>query len=242
MAEFLSYAKRLVILTGAGASTESGIPDFRSPGGVWTRYRPIEFADFLASEDARREAWRRKFALDATLARAAPSRGHRAVAELVRRGSVPVVVTQNIDGLHQASGVPEASVVELHGNTTYARCLGCGRRYELDEIRSAFEREGRPPGCASCGGHVKTATISFGQPMPEEAMARAAEAALACDLFLAVGSSLVVHPAASFPVVARRNGARLVILNRETTALDEIADLVLNLEIGATLGGAVGVD
>jgi NAD-dependent deacetylase len=133
---------------------------------VWTKYRPIEFAEFLASEDARREAWRRKFALEATLTRAAPNRGHRAVAELVRRGLVAVVITQNIDGLHQASGVPESSVVELHGNTTYARCLGCGRRYELDEIRAAFAREERSPSCASCGGHVKTATISFGQPMP----------------------------------------------------------------------------
>jgi NAD-dependent protein deacetylase/lipoamidase len=242
LASLLEGSRRAVVFTGAGISTESGIPDFRSPGGIWTKHRPIDFAQFLASEEARREAWRRKFALDATLSRAVPNRGHRAVAELVRRGRVETVITQNIDGLHQASGVPDAKIVELHGNTTYARCLGCGRRYELQGIRAEFTREERPPRCGSCGGHVKTATISFGQPMPEEAMARAAEATLACDLFLAVGSSLVVHPAAAFPVVAKRNGARLAILNRDPTDLDEAADVVMNLQIGPTLGAAVGIE
>ncbi|HET9594022.1 MAG TPA: Sir2 family NAD-dependent protein deacetylase [Anaeromyxobacteraceae bacterium] len=242
LARVIARSRSAVVFTGAGISTESGIPDFRSPGGIWTRFRPVDFADFVASEDARREAWRRRFALDETLARAAPNRGHRAVAELVRRGLVSTVVTQNVDGLHQASGVPEEQVVELHGNTTYARCLGCGRRHELAEVRARFERDGRPPSCGACGGHVKTATISFGQPMPPEAMARAAAASLACDLFLAAGSSLVVHPAASFPVLARRGGARLAILNREPTGLDDLAELVLNAEIGPTLGGAVGVE
>jgi NAD-dependent protein deacetylase/lipoamidase len=233
---------RAVVFTGAGVSTESGIPDFRSPGGIWAKHRPIDFAEFLASEDARRESWRRRFALDGTLSRAAPNRGHRAIAELVRRGVVTTVVTQNIDGLHQASGVPDEKVVELHGNTTYARCLDCGRRHELADVRAAFERDERPPRCAGCGGHVKTATISFGQPMPEGAMVRAAAAAVSCDLFLAAGSSLVVYPAASFPLVAKRNGATLAILNREPTPLDDLADLVLNVEIGPTLGAAAGVE
>jgi NAD-dependent deacetylase len=173
---------------------------------------------------------------------AEPNRGHRAVDALVRRGKVAAVITQNIDGLHEASGIPRDKIIELHGNTTYARCLGCGRRYELDPIRVEFERTERPPRCADCGGHVKTATISFGQPMPEEAMARARDEALACDLFLAIGSSLVVYPAAGFPALAKRNGARLAILNRDATELDGIADLVLHREIGPTLGEAVGVE
>jgi NAD-dependent deacetylase len=161
---------------------------------------------------------------------------------VVRRGKASCVITQNIDGLHQASGVPEERVVELHGNTTYARCLSCGRRCELDDVRDAFQRTGRAPRCAACGGHVKTATISFGQPLPEEALARSRDETLACDLFLAIGSSLVVQPAASLPVLAHRSGARLAILNREPTGLDPLADVVLNMEIGPTLGEAVGVD
>ncbi len=237
----LSEARQLVAFTGAGISTESGIPDFRSPGGIWTRYQPIDFGDFLASDAMRRESWRRKFAAQPTLDAAAPNRGHRAVAELVRRGVARAVITQNVDGLHQLAGVPDTRVIELHGNTTYARCLSCGRRYELEPIRAAFERTGEPPACA-CGGWVKTATISFGQPMPEEAMRRARRETLACDLFLVLGSSLVVFPAAEFPAIARRNGARLVIVNREPTPLDPIADLVLHDEIGPTLGDAIGVE
>jgi NAD-dependent deacetylase len=189
----------------------------------------------------RREAWRRKFATQATLDAARPNRGHRAVAELVRRGIASSVVTQNIDGLHQAAGVPESRVIELHGNTTYARCLECSRRYELGPLRQEFERTGRAPVCG-CGGFVKTATISFGQPMPPEAMRRAHEETMACDLFLAVGSSLVVYPANGFPALAKEKGARLAIVNRDPTGLDDAADLVLHLEIGPTLGEAVGVE
>jgi NAD-dependent deacetylase len=241
LARLLSEARRVVAFTGAGISTESGIPDFRSPGGLWTRYQPIDFEAFLASDELRRESWRRKFATHATVASASPNRGHRAVAELIRRGVAAAVVTQNIDGLHQRSGVPEHRVVELHGNTTYARCLSCGRRHELEPIRARFERAGEAPACA-CGGWIKTATISFGQPMPAEAMLRARRETLACDLFLVLGSSLVVHPAAEFPALARRNGATLVILNREPTPLDPLADLVLHGEIGPSLGEAVGVE
>jgi NAD-dependent deacetylase len=163
------------------------------------------------------------------------------VAALVARGTAAAVVTQNIDGLHQASGVPEPQVIELHGNTTYAHCLDCRTRYEIADLRIAFERDERPPACADCGGHVKTATISFGQAMPEEAMRRAERETLAADLFIVLGSSLVVYPAAGFPELAKRNGARLVILNREATALDRMADLVLHRAIGETLGAAVGV-
>ena len=242
LARLLARARNAVVFTGAGISTESGIPDFRSPGGIWTQMAPIDFADFLASAEARRETWRRRFAADETLRRARPNRGHRAIAELVRRGHAAAIVTQNIDGLHQASGVPEERIVELHGNTTYAHCLDCAERHEIEALRQAFERDGEVPLCRSCGGFVKTATVSFGQAMPERAMRQAQALTLAADLFLVAGSSLVVYPAAGFPELAKRNGATLVILNREPTGLDSLADLALHREIGATLGTVVGVD
>ena len=238
--DMLASATRAVVFTGAGISTESGIPDFRSPGGIWTKYQPIDFRDFVASEEMRRESWRRRFAVSNTMSQAEPNRGHRAVATLVNRGTVSSVVTQNVDGLHQASGVPDDQVIELHGNSTYAACLECGKRFELDQIRVVFEVDETLPVCDRCNGIVKTATISFGQAMPEDEMRRAEEATLACDLFLAIGSSLVVYPAAGFPSLAKQNGARLVILNREPTGLDGFADLVLHEEIGPTLGEAVG--
>jgi len=242
LARVIERARHAVVFTGAGISTESGIPDFRSPGGIWTKMAPIDFSDFLASEEARRETWRRRVAADDTWQNARPNRGHRAVAELVRRGAAVAVITQNIDGLHQASGVPAEQVIELHGNSTYAHCLDCAQRYEIAELRTAFESDGIAPVCAACGGWVKTATISFGQAMPVEAMRRAELETLVADLFIVAGSSLVVYPAAGFPELAKRNGATLVIVNREPTGLDPIADLVLNRAIGETLGTAVGVD
>jgi NAD-dependent deacetylase len=241
LAELIAQARRAVVFTGAGISTESGIPDFRSPGGIWTKMAPIDFADFLASEEARRETWRRRFAMEETFRAAEPNRGHRAVAELVRRGTAAAVITQNIDGLHQASGIDDDRVIELHGNTTYAHCLDCAQRYELAALRLAFERDEFAPLCDACGGFVKTATISFGQAMPPAAMQRAHGETLSADLFIVAGSSLVVYPAAAFPELAQRNGAALVIVNREPTGLDGIADLVLRRPIGATLGAAVGV-
>jgi NAD-dependent deacetylase len=238
----LEDCTRAVVFTGAGISTESGIPDFRSPGGVWTRYSPIQYQDYISSEEARIESWRRKFDDSYGFEGAEPNRGHRAVEKLVRMGKVSAIITQNTDGLHQASGIPDERVIELHGNNTYATCLDCGQRHDLEPIRVAFVADGTPPSCMACGGLVKAATISFGQPMPDEPMRRAQEETLACDLFLAAGSSLQVYPAAGFPQIAARNGARLVILNREPTDLDGFADLVLNLEIGPTLGDAVGVN
>ena len=239
--ELIEAARRIVFFTGAGISTESGIPDFRSPGGVWDRFRPIDFGEFMASEEARRETWRRKFETDKTLRAAKPNAGHAGIARLVRQGKASCVITQNIDGLHQESGVPDERVIELHGNSTYARCLACGIRYELDPIRERFERDGEAPVC-DCGGYVKAATISFGQAMPEAAMARAQEEANACDLFVSIGSSLVVYPAAGFPALAKRRGARLVILNRDPTDFDDIADLVLHREIGPTMRIATGAN
>jgi NAD-dependent deacetylase len=239
LAELLRAARNTVVFTGAGISTESGIPDFRSPGGIWTQMAPIYFDDFISSAEMRKEAWRRRFAMEEMFARVRPNAGHAAVATLVARGTVSHVITQNIDGLHQMSGVPAEQVIELHGNTRYARCLDCGARTELDPIRIHFEAHGEAPDCETCGGLLKTATISFGQPMPEFEMERAERATRACDFFLVLGSSLVVFPAAGFPLAAKRGGAKLAIVNREPTELDQIADLVLNAEIGPTLGAAL---
>jgi NAD-dependent deacetylase len=224
-----------VVLTGAGVSTESGVPDFRSPNSPWMRHPPMPFDEFVRSAEARREAWRRKFAMDDLYRDARPSRGHMALATLVAQGKMPAVITQNIDGLHQQSGVPAERVIELHGNGTYAACLSCARRHELAWVRARFAAAGEPPACGACGGIVKSATISFGQAMPEGAMRRAQELSLACDLFLAIGSSLVVYPAAGLPILAKRNGAALVIINRDPTDLDDYADLVIRGEIGAVL-------
>ena len=238
----IEQSKRGVVFTGAGHSTESGIPDFRSPGGIWTKYKPIDFNDFMASEEMRRESWRRKFASDAVIKKAQPNKGHLAVAKLVQQGKVSSVITQNIDGLHQLSGVPHDKVIELHGNATYASCLECGKRYELEVIHKIFENNETLPVCDPCGGIIKTATISFGQAMPLAEMQAAETETLACDLFIAIGSSLVVYPAAGFPDLAKRNGARLVIINRDPTPLDGNADLVLHSEIGPTLSAVVDLD
>jgi NAD-dependent deacetylase len=234
-------ASVIVPFTGAGISTECGIPDFRSPGGIWTKMRPIDFSDFLASQEARDESWRRRFAMQEQFGGAKPGRGHQALAALYRAGKSPGVVTQNIDNLHQASGIASEHVVELHGNTTYATCLDCAARYELPWVKQFFEASGRAPSCTSCGGHIKTATVSFGQAMPEREMQRAEEMTRAADLFIAIGSSLVVWPAAGFPLMAKRNGAALVIINRDPTEFDDIADLVVRHDIGEVLAPVIAL-
>ena len=236
MRELIETSQTIVPFTGAGISTECGIPDFRSPGGIWTKLAPIPFDEFMSSQAARDESWRRRFAMQDQFGAAKPGRGHRALASLFRSGRSPGVITQNIDNLHQASGIPRECVVELHGNTTYAICLECAKRYELDWVRAAFQRSGgRAPDCPDCLGYIKTATVSFGQSMPQDEMQRAEELTLACDLFLAIGSSLVVWPAAGFPLMAKRSGGRLAIINREPTEFDDLADLVVRHDIGAVL-------
>jgi NAD-dependent deacetylase len=232
--KLIEEASLVVPFTGAGISTECGIPDFRSPGGYWTKNRPIPFDEFLSSQEARDETWRRRFAIQDQFGNAQPGRGHRALASLYRRGKAPGVITQNIDNLHQASGIAAEHVIELHGNTTFAACLDCSAHYEIAWVRQQFEARGRAPAC-ECGGHIKSATISFGQAMPEVPMRRAEELSRACDLFLAIGTSLVVWPAAGFPLTAKRNGARLVIINREPTEFDGLADLVVRQDIGDVL-------
>lgn len=235
LADLMRESTRAVVFTGAGMSTESGIPDFRSPSGLWTRMKPIQFQDFVRSRDIRREAWQRRFSGEDLLSTAQPNDGHRIIGDLVKAGKIASVITQNIDGLHERGGVPREKIIEIHGNGTYCMCLSCARRYELAFVRKVFEQSGDPPDCGECGGIIKAATISFGQAMPEREMKLATEETLVCDLFIAMGSSLVVYPAAGFPLMARRNGARLVILNREATELDSHADLVIHGEIGPSL-------
>lgn len=235
LAAWLDVAQSGIAFTGAGISTESGIPDFRSPGGLWAKNEPIEFQDFLDSPEARRESWRRRFAIEETFANASPTLGHQVLAEYLTAGALSHIVTQNIDNLHQASGIPEDRIIELHGNTTYAACIDCSSRVSIAWVRSRMEEDQTPPDCDVCGGFIKTATVSFGQPMPGGAMAATRKAVVDADVFLAIGSSLVVYPAASFPVLAKEHGAKLVIINREATPLDPIADLVIHGEIGAIL-------
>ena len=239
LAALLRQARRAVVFTGAGMSTESGIPDFRSPGGIWTKMMPIHFSDYMRDEQARRTSWQRRFEMEETWQATKPNRGHEIVADLVRRGIVSHVITQNIDNLHTLSGIPAERLIELHGNTAYAKCLTCGARAEIADIRRHFDAHDEAPGCKLCGGILKTATISFGQPMPEDEMARAEQASLGADLFLVLGSSLVVYPAAGFPLLAKRAGARLAIVNREETEQDPFADLVIHGEIGPILAEAV---
>lgn len=239
LAQMIEQSSRLVFFTGAGISTESGIPDFRSPGGVWSKIKPIQFQDFVADPAQRTESWRRKFAGIDGMSNAQPNCGHQAVATLIRQGKASHVITQNVDNLHQRAGVPDDQVIELHGNATYAKCLDCNQACEFGPLQTAFKLCGAVPDCGHCGGMLKTATISFGQAMPGREMARAEQATLACDLFIAIGSSLVVYPAAGFPLQAKQHGAQLVILNREATALDDAADMVIHDEIGPLLSKVV---
>lgn len=233
--ELLAASQRAVVFTGAGISTESGIPDFRGPGGLWTRIKPIDFGDFIASDEVRQRSWQQWFDHGQGLRQAKPNAGHDAVARLVEDGKVAAVITQNVDNLHQDSGVPAGQVIELHGNATYAKCLDCGVPLEMDDLEREYRDTGRVGPCAQCGGIVKSATISFGQMMPEEPMQRSQAETLACDLFIVLGSSLTVYPAAGFPELAKRNGAGLVIVNNQATDLDPVADLVIHEGIGDTL-------
>lgn len=232
-------ANRIVVFTGAGISTESGIPDFRGPNGVWKTQTPIDFNDFVESEDVRRESWQRKFSGEGKLENAEPNAGHRALASLANSGKISHIITQNVDGLHQKSGVPDDQVIELHGNASYATCLACHKRYDLEVLRGPFLESGQIPYCDDCHGIIKTATISFGQAMPLDEMQKAETATLACDLFIAIGSSLVVYPAAGFPRMAKENGAGLVIINGEPTDQDGWCDLVVHEQIGVTLAQVV---
>ena len=232
LSQYINEANNIVIFTGAGISTESGIPDFRGPQGVWKTNTPIYFQDFIGSEEVRKDSWKRKFSGQDIIKKAKPNTGHLAVAEIINKHESAYLITQNVDNLHQDAGVPDDKITEIHGNAHYASCLDCGIRYELNSIKKAFLENETVPYCDSCGGIIKTATISFGQPMPEEGMQIAQRKTLGCDLFITIGTSLVVYPAAGFPKLAKEIGAKLIIINNEPTDFDPIADLVIHEQIG----------
>lgn len=237
VADMVLASKRLVVFSGAGVSTESGISDFRSPGGIWERFDPDElnFQSFMASETGREKYWQFSRALWPEMASAQPNPGHHAVAELYRMGKLDCVITQNIDNLHQRAGLPEEKVIELHGTMKWVNCLECGQRYPREPIQERLDAGIKVPRCDSCGGIMKPATVSFGQALPEEATQQAMAASAASDLFISVGSSLVVYPAAQMPLIARQNGARLVIVNLTPTPHDPHADIVINEKTGPVL-------
>ena len=228
--ELIKNSKKVVFFTGAGISTNSGIPDFRGPKGVWKTSTPIYFQDFISSKEKRIESWQRKFGNELSIDSAMPNEGHKKIAEIMKIKD-SFLVTQNVDNLHQNSGVDETKISELHGNATYAKCLECSKRYELDILRTEFLKTYEPPMCSACGGIIKTATISFGQAMPEEEMQISQRKAIESDLFICIGTSLAVFPAADLPLLAKETGAVLVILNNEPTQMDQYADLVINRDI-----------
>jgi NAD-dependent deacetylase len=226
----------IVVFTGAGISTESGIPDFRSPGGIWTRYRPVTFQEYMSSEAARIEAWKRRLDGWEQYKNAKPNLGHYFVQALDQKKKLIGLITQNVDGLHGDSGLGDDKIVELHGSNRKIVCLECGRSYDPDAIINRLVGDFAAPKCDACGGILKSATVSFGQAMPEAAMRQAQEWTERAKIFIVMGSSLQVQPAASFPVVAKRNGALLAIINREPTPLDDDADFVHHGAIGEFCG------
>jgi NAD-dependent deacetylase len=238
VAQWIVNAKRTVVFTGAGLSTESGIPDFRSPGGVWDKYNPEDFyfQNFLANEASREKYWQMATEMWEPIKKAQPNPAHLAIAEFEKLGKLDCVITQNIDGLHFKAGNSEEKVIQLHGTAIFVSCLSCRKRYDRNEIQERIIKGQKAPRCDDCGGLLKPATISFGQSMPEKETQEAYHRSSLCDLFIVIGSSLVVQPAASMPLVAKRNGARLVIINRDPTPFDDIADLVIHDQAGPTMG------
>ena len=229
-------SSKIIFFTGAGISTDSGIPDFRSPGtGLWNKIKPVEFRQFIEDKDLREDYWEARFISSSPLDIARPNPSHFAISDIIHSGRGLAVITQNVDNLHQRSGIPEDLVIELHGNASYAKCLSCQARIELEDLRKRWSSKVEVSKCSLCGGIVKAATISFGQEMPRLPMVQSAELIKSCDLMIVVGSSLVVHPAAGFPQYAKELGAALVILNNEATPLDNLADIVVRDPIGDVL-------
>jgi NAD-dependent deacetylase len=241
VAQWIVISKRIVVFSGAGLSTESGIPDFRSPGGVWDKYDPEDFyfQNFIASEVSREKYWQMATEMWEPIKKAQPNPAHLAIAELERLGKLDCVITQNIDGLHFKAGNSEEKVLQLHGTAIFVSCLSCKKRYDRDEIQERIKKGQKAPLCDDCGGLLKPATISFGQSMPEKETQEAYHRSSICDLFIVIGSSLVVQPAASMPLVAKRNGARLVIINRDPTPYDDIADLVVHGQAGSAMASVL---
>jgi len=239
IAQWITTSKRVVVFSGAGLSTESGIPDFRSPGGVWDKYNPEDFyfQNFIASEAAREKYWQMATEMWEPIKTARPNQAHLTISELERLGKLDCVITQNIDGLHFKAGNSEEKILQLHGTAIFVSCLSCKKRYDRDEIQERIKKGQKAPRCEDCGGLLKPATISFGQSMPEKETQEAYHRSSSCDLFIVIGSSLVVQPAASMPLVAKRSGAKLVIINRDPTPYDDMADLVIHAQAGPTMAG-----
>ena len=233
--DLIEKSKKLVFFTGAGISTNSGIPDFRGPKGVWKTTSPIYFQDFISSKEKRLESWDRKFSNELNINSAKPNSGHLKLAEIMNTKEETHLITQNVDNLHQDSGIDDSKITELHGNATFAKCLDCLKRYELDLLKKEFLATKEPPVCNKCNGLIKTATISFGQAMPQEEMITAQRVSTMSDLFICLGSSLAVFPAADLPLLAKETGANLVIVNNEPTQMDHISDLVINRDISEVL-------
>ncbi|MBU2622710.1 MAG: Sir2 family NAD-dependent protein deacetylase [Proteobacteria bacterium] len=236
-ADLLERSNKIVAFTGAGVSTESGIPDFRSPGGIWEKYEPVYYQDFLDDEDARRRYWSRSRATYPVLRDALPNPTHSALFELERMGKLDCIITQNIDRLHHRAGNLPEKIIEIHGNSAFAVCLNCRKIYPREEIQKLLEEndEIKVPHCAECKGFLKDATISFGQPMPEKETSEARRRAEGCDLMFTLGSSLVVYPAAYMPRYAHQAGARLIIINKTATPLDHLASVVIHAKTGEVL-------
>ena len=241
VAQWIVDSKAVVVFVGAGLSTESGIPDFRSPGGVWDKYDPEDFyfQNFVSKESSRVKYWQMATEMYDAMKDAKPNEGHLAVAELEKLGKLDCLITQNIDGLHYKAGNSSPKVLELHGTAMHVACLKCFKTYDRDDIQARIAKGDRAPLCDSCGGFLKPATISFGQSMPEWETAEASRRSEQCDLFIVIGSSLVVHPAAYMPVIAKRAGAKLVIVNRDETACDGMADLIINGPAGPTMAAVL---
>jgi len=237
VAEFIVSSKRIVVFTGAGASTESGIADFRSPGGIWDKYDPEDFyfQKFLANEESREKYWQMSTELYESLKKAKPNPVHLAIAELEKLGKLDCVITQNIDGLHHKAGNSREKVIELHGTALSVSCLSCKRKYDRDEVQDRIRKGVKVPRCDDCGGLLKPDTISFGQAMPEWETDEAYKRSFGSDFFIVVGSSLVVQPASYMPVNAKQGGAKLVIINRDPTPHDGYADVVINGPAGETM-------
>jgi NAD-dependent deacetylase len=230
--QMIGEAKRIVGITGAGVSTDSGIPDYRSKGGIWERFRPVYFEEFLASEEKRLLYWQRKWELWPAVAAARPGPGHKLFARLYREGRLHGLITQNIDGLHEKSGLPPETIVNLHGTAIRTTCLSCGDVLDSAAVYESYDLADGPPRCRKCGGLLKPATVSFGQNLDPHELSRAGELARSCDLMIAMGSTLVVYPAASFPAEAKQQGAKLAVVTLSETPLDGIADVVINRPIG----------
>lgn len=236
-AELIGKARKIVAFTGAGVSTESGIPDFRSPGGIWEKYQPVYFDDFLTSDTARREYWQHSRAAYPLVRDAKPNPAHLALYELERRGKLTAIITQNIDHLHHKAGNSPEKIIEIHGTVAHAVCLDCQKTYDRDVLQIELERAAEivAPRCQACGGLLKDATVSFGQPMPEKEMATANQLAGTCDLMILLGSSLVVYPAAYLPQQAYQAGASLIIINLAPTSFDDLAKVTILAKAGEAL-------